>query len=36
MADQPLALVTALRTLLSVWPEGGRRSVLGRNEPAPY
>lgn len=36
MADQPLALATALRTLLSVWPEGGRRSVLGRNEPSPY
>ncbi len=36
MADQPLALVTALRTLLAVWPEGGRRSVLGRTDPAPY
>ncbi len=35
MADQPLALATALRTLLAVWPQGGRRSALGCSEPSP-
>lgn len=38
MAEQPLALAAALRSLLAAWPDDRkpRRSILGTTEPAPY